>query len=101
LQEICKDHNIAIQTIKSITKGPWGDKPQNQNTWYEPLKKQEDIDKAVSWIIGHDQIFLNTAGDIQLLPKVLDAASRYPEKPNDEDMERMVREKRMTRLFVS
>jgi predicted aldo/keto reductase-like oxidoreductase len=101
LQEICKDHNIAIQTIKSITKGPWGDKPQNQNTWYEPLKKQEDIDKAVSWIIGHDQIFLNTAGDIQLLPKVLDAASRYPEKPNDEDMESMVREKRMTRLFVS
>lgn len=101
LQEICKDHNIAIQTIKSITKGPWGDKPQNQNTWYEPLKKQEDIDKAVSWIIGHDHIFLNTAGDIQLLPKVLDAASRYQEKPNAEDMECMVREKRMTRFFVS
>jgi predicted aldo/keto reductase-like oxidoreductase len=101
LLEICKDRGVAVQTIKSITKGPWAEKDRTRNTWYEPLEEQEDIDKTVSWILGKGYIFLNTCSDIHLLPRVLDAASRFEGKPSDAEMERMVEERRMSRLFVS
>jgi predicted aldo/keto reductase-like oxidoreductase len=101
LLEICKERDVAVQTIKSITKGPWCEKPRKYRTWYEPLDTQEDIDRAVSWILGQGYIFLNTAADIRLMPKVLDAASRFKEQPTDENMEHMVKEQHMTRLFVS
>lgn len=101
LLEICKDRGVAVQTIKSITKGPWADKDHTRNTWYEPLEEQGDIDRAVSWILGEDYMFLNTCSDIHLLPRVLNAASRFEGKPSDAEMERMAEEKRMSRLFVS
>jgi aryl-alcohol dehydrogenase-like predicted oxidoreductase len=101
LLKICKDHGVAVQTIKSITKGPWAVKDRTRNTWYEPLEEQGDIDKAVSWILGTGYLFLNTCSDAHLLPSVLDAASRFEEKPSNADMERMVEERRMSRLFVS
>jgi aryl-alcohol dehydrogenase-like predicted oxidoreductase len=101
LLEICKDRGVAVQTIKSITKGPWAEKDRTRNTWYEPLEEQEDIDKTVSWILGKGYIFLNTCSDIHLLPRVLDAASRFEGKPSDAEMELMVEERRMSRLFVS
>jgi aryl-alcohol dehydrogenase-like predicted oxidoreductase len=98
---MCNDRGIAVQTIKSITKGPWGTKEHSRDTWYEPLEEQDDIDRAVSWILGHDKIFLNTCSDMRLLPRVLDAASRYEAKPGDAEMEKMMYENRMSRLFVS
>jgi len=101
LLEICKDRGVAVQTIKSITKGPWAEKDRTRNTWYEPLEEQRDIDKAVSWILGEGYIFLNTCSDMHLLPRVLDAASLFEGKPSDAEMERMVEERRMSRLFVS
>ena len=101
LLEICKDRNVAFQTIKSITKGPWAEKPRIRNTWYEPLEKQSEIDKAVSWILGQEYIFLNTASDIHLLPRVLDAASRFKEQPTEVSMDEMVETQKMSRLFVS
>jgi len=101
LLSMCNDRGIAVQTIKSITKGPWGVQDRVHNTWYDPLDQQKDIDRAVSWILGHNSIFLNTCSDVQLLPKVLDAASRFDAKPTDEEMEKMVKDSRMSRLFVS
>lgn len=101
LLQTCKDRGIAFQTIKSITKGPWAEKERTRNTWYEPLEQQEDIDRAVSWILGQEHIFLNTCSDTKLLPRVLDAASRFKRKPSDAEMEQMVEKRRMTRLFVS
>ena len=44
-------------------------------------------------------IFLNTAGDIQLLPKILDAASRYDTRPSDDAMTAMLEKQCMTTLF--
>jgi hypothetical protein len=44
---------------------------------------------------------LNTVGDIHLLPKVLDAASRYRQtKPSEEEMQAMVENVGMEPLFV-
>jgi aryl-alcohol dehydrogenase-like predicted oxidoreductase len=86
LVQVCQEREVAIQTIKSITRAPWGDRQQTTNTWYEPLQDQGAIDTAVSWVLGRPGIFLNTVGDIHVLPKVLDAADRFAERPDDSAM---------------
>ncbi|MEL6404494.1 MAG: aldo/keto reductase [Chloroflexota bacterium] len=96
---LCAERNVAVQTIKSITRRPYQDDTRTHNTWYEPLSEQEDIDKAVQWVLGNEQVFLNTAGDIDLLPKVLDAASRYEARPNDEVLQALVDKQAMKPLF--
>jgi len=96
---ICQESNTAVQTIKSIARGPWGISPQNRNTWYQPLEEQEDIDRAVHWVLGRPNIFLNTVGDVKLLPKVLDAASRFQRRPTDKEMEQLVQRNKMSPLF--
>ena len=100
LVALCRERNVAVQTIKAITRSPWDDRPHSAATWYEPLTEQADIDLAVHWVFGRPGVFLNTAGDIHVLPKVLDAASRYREAPSDEAMARLAAEREMAPLFV-
>ena len=100
LMTICTERNVAVKTIKSILRGPWATTRHTRATWYQPLEKQADIDKAVHWVIGRPGIFLNTPGDIHLLPKVLDAAARFERRPSDEEMQSLVARQRMTPLFV-
>jgi aryl-alcohol dehydrogenase-like predicted oxidoreductase len=83
LLHICGERQIAVQTIKALARGPWEDQHRSRNTWYEPLEEQADIDSAVHWVLSRPGIFLNTAGDIHLLPRVLDAASRFQAAPSD------------------
>lgn len=35
--------NVAIQTIKGMCKGAWGDKPQTRSCWYEPFEDDDEI----------------------------------------------------------
>ena len=73
------------------------------NTWYEPLEDQQEIDIALHWVLKQPGIFLNTVGDIHLLPKVLDAASRFQEGstgPTDEQMQELGARLGMAPLFV-
>ena len=100
LLRVCRERNVAVQTIKGIARSPWHDRPHTRNTWYEPLEDQADIDKAVHWVLGNAFAFLNTAGDIRLLPKVLDAASRFTARPSDEEMRALLSEQAMEPLFV-
>jgi len=96
---ICRERNVAVQIIKSIARGPWATTDRTHTTWYQPLEEQADIDRAVHWLLGLPGVFLNTAGDLGLLPKVLDAASRFERRPPDEVMAAMLDGKRMTSLF--
>jgi aryl-alcohol dehydrogenase-like predicted oxidoreductase len=96
---ICRERNVAVQTIKSLARGPWAITPQNRNTWYQPLEDQDDIDRAVHWVLGHPNVFLNTVGDVTLLPKVLDAANRFQGLPSSEKMDEMVKRNGMSSLF--
>ena len=68
---ICRAEKRAVQTIKSITRRPYPGDGHSHATWYEPLTDQASIDKAVHWVLGNEDVFLNTAGDITLLPMVL------------------------------
>ncbi|MDE2855776.1 MAG: aldo/keto reductase [Chloroflexota bacterium] len=96
----CQARNTAIQTIKSITRRPYISEQHSHATWYEPLTDQANIDKAVHWVLGNEDVFLNTVGDIHLLPKVLDAAARFEEGTPDSVMQAMVAEWEMAPLFV-
>jgi aryl-alcohol dehydrogenase-like predicted oxidoreductase len=87
LSALCRERNVAVQTIKSISRGPMDDKPKVHATWYDPLEDEAAIERAVHWVFGNPDVFLNTAGDIYLLPKVLEAASHFERAPSDEQMQ--------------
>ena len=88
---LCRKRNVAVQTIKSIARRPWGSRPKTYNTYfYEPLETQDAIDKSVHWSLGFPDSFLITAGDMQLLPKILDAANRFEKQPSDIEMSAIV-----------
>jgi aryl-alcohol dehydrogenase-like predicted oxidoreductase len=102
VMRICEQRNVAVQTIKSIARGPWATTAPTHNTWYQPLTEQSDIDLAVHWVLSRPNVFLNTAGDLELLPQVLDAASRFDAQqpcPADDAMNAMLEGQAMTALF--
>lgn len=83
----CRERQIALQTIKSVAWRPWKGRPKTHNTYfYEPLESQEAIDRAVHWVLGAPDAFLITAGDMTVLPKVLDSARRFTARPSEAEM---------------
>lgn len=52
-------------------RGPWGSGERTQATWYQPLEEKTDIERAVHFVLGRGDVFLNTVGDINILPTVL------------------------------
>ncbi|MEM7129708.1 MAG: aldo/keto reductase [Chloroflexota bacterium] len=99
LVEIAKERNVAVQTIKSIARGPWATEERARSTWYQPLEDQANIDRAVHWVVGNSNVFLNTAGDIDLLPLVLESAARFEARPSDEEMDGMLADAKMSSIF--
>ena len=97
---ICKSRNCAVQTIKGITRRPYAGDQRSHATWYEPLTDPESIDKAVHWVLGNEDVFLNTVGDINVLPLVLDAAARFEARTPEPAMQQMAAEWEMAPLFV-
>ncbi|MBV8533812.1 MAG: aldo/keto reductase [Verrucomicrobia bacterium] len=97
---LCSDRNVAVLTIKSIARRPWWGRQHIRSTWYEPFEDQGDIDAAVHWVLARAGIFLATPGDIELLPKVLDAASRFGSAPDDETMREQRTRLEMLPIFV-
>ena len=95
----CRERQIAVQTIKSIARGYWGDKKWRRSTWYEPLTDADAIADCVHWVLGIPDIFLNTVGDLQELPKVLKAAEGFTQRPSEEDMHQTVGRMQMQMLF--
>jgi hypothetical protein len=100
LARTCAGRKVAIQTIKSIALRPWLGRERTRSTWYQPLEAQADIDLAVWWALGRPGIFLNTVGDVDVLPRVLDAAERFEKRPADADMATMLERARAEPLFV-
>jgi hypothetical protein len=100
LLDTCRDRNGAVQTIKSIAHRPWMERDHNRTTWYQPLEEPGDIDLAVWWAMGRKGIFVNSVGDVDLLPLVLDAAKRFHEPPEDKAMEALLERSHAEPLFV-
>ena len=100
LTATCGERGIAVQTIKSCALRPWEGRERTTSTWYEPLQDQDALDLAVHWVLGRPEVFLVTPSDVELLPKVLDAAARFAGRPTDDEMSRLVGERELAPLFV-
>ena len=100
LLALCRERAVAVQTIKGIARGPWGSKESTAATWYEPLTEQDHIDLAVHWVLGEPGVFLNSAGDVGLLPRVLDAAERFETRPDDSALAQLAADQRLSTLFA-
>lgn len=95
----CRERQIAVQTIKAIARGYWGIKERSRSTWYEPLTDEEAIAHCVHWVLSIPDIFLNTVGDLQELPKVLRAVNGFMQRPTEETMHQTVERMEMELLF--
>jgi aryl-alcohol dehydrogenase-like predicted oxidoreductase len=100
LAAVCHSRTVALQTIKSLARRRWDGRSATAATWYEPLREQEDIDLAVHWVLGRPDAFLLTTGDLELLPRLLDAADRFWERPSDEAMAALAARSEASPLFV-
>ena len=100
LYDTCRQRRVAVQTIKSIALRPWSGREHTAATWYESLTEQADIDLAVWWALGRTGTFLCSAGDVNLLPKVLNAASRLADAPDDVAMSTLYQRTEADPLFV-
>jgi aryl-alcohol dehydrogenase-like predicted oxidoreductase len=100
LAALCAERDVALQTIKSLAHRRWDGRPATAATWYEPLREQADIDLAVHWVLGREQAFLLTTGDVDVLPLLLDAAERFERRPSDEEMRALAERRDQTPLFV-
>ena len=99
LLERCAQDGVAVQTIKSLSKGRWRSDDRDAAPWYEPLTSPAAIRAAVAWTLARPGIFLNTVSDVALLPHVLEAAASGGVPPSDEQMEALAADEGMRPLF--
>jgi aryl-alcohol dehydrogenase-like predicted oxidoreductase len=100
LATVCAERSVALQTIKSLARRRWEGRTSTAATWYEPLTEQADIDLAVHWVLGRPDAFLLTTGDVEILPRLLDAAERFEGRPPDEEMTALAERSQAEALFV-
>jgi len=80
----CRQKNVGTMVIKTITKGPWNEREHTHTTWYEPFSDQTMIQKSVDFALSQDVTGLCTAGDITVLPLVLEACQNFTPMSADE-----------------
>ena len=101
LAHVCGERGVAMQTIKSVALAPWDGRAKTASTWYEPLTDPADIEIAVRWVLARPATFLNTPGDVNLLPHVLAAAKRTDRgQPSVDEVDALVERRSLTPLFV-
>jgi aryl-alcohol dehydrogenase-like predicted oxidoreductase len=100
LEQICKERNVAMQLIKTAQRRPYGDGPHTHATWYQPFDDPKALTLAIHYVLGREGAFINTAGDIHVLPKILEAASNFEKAPSDEEMLAMLKEQQAEPLWA-
>jgi aryl-alcohol dehydrogenase-like predicted oxidoreductase len=79
-------NDVALMLIKYMAKDLWRDGAlPRRATWYEPLEDQAQINAAVAFALARKEATgICTAGDVDLLPKVVDAAGVAPSITGEE-----------------
>jgi aryl-alcohol dehydrogenase-like predicted oxidoreductase len=86
----CKAKDVGTMVIKTITRGPWGEKQHTATTWYEPFDQMEEIQRAVNFALSYDVTGFCTAGDTRILPMVVKACENFKRLEKSE-MEEMIK----------
>lgn len=82
LLRMAAERDVGTMVIKSLTKGPWGDREPRYHTWYEPFDEAGEVERALRFALSQPVTGAISAGDARLLPMILDAAERF--QPMDE-----------------
>ncbi len=77
LLQTCQEKDVGAMAIKTVARRPWGAREKRYTTWYEPYDTPEDIQKAVNFVLSYPIVGLPTAGDITLLPRILQACDHF------------------------
>ena len=78
LYALCMEKGVAMQTIKSIAKRRWQEGDESPKfSWYEPIRDDDALRRAVHWVLRRPGLFLNTSSDATLLPKIIQAAEEF------------------------
>ncbi|MCP5183870.1 MAG: aldo/keto reductase [Pseudomonadales bacterium] len=101
LYQLCRERQVAMQTIKSVAARRWrDDDAQRRLSWYKPLQDPDAIRRAVHFVLARPGLFLNSSSDATLLPHILAAASEPAVEPAREALEQDLAEQDMAPLFV-
>ena len=87
LLAVCSQRRVAVQTIKSVARRRWVDEREPHFAWYEPLQDRDAIGRAVRYVLGRPQLFLNSSSDGRLLRPILEAASQPGPLPSEAEMQ--------------
>ena len=97
---LCEQRNVAVQTIKALARGPWAaGAARDRETWYQPLENAADIRAAVHWVLARPRLFLNSVGDVDLLPLILQAADEAGPVPDDAAMAKLNKRAGLSSIF--
>ena len=99
LLELCADRRVAVQTIKAIARSRWVGSREGKFSWYEPLTDPDAIRRAVHYVLGNDQLFLNSTSDATLLPAVFAAAEAAVHAPAADELRADIETFGITSLF--
>ncbi len=78
LYTACQEQGVAMQTIKSIAKRRWVDGDESPKySWYEPIRDEDALRRAVHWVLRRPGLFLNSSSDATLLPRIIRAANDF------------------------
>jgi hypothetical protein len=74
----------GVMAIKAIARQAWGDQPKTNTTWYQPFTDREAIQAAVNFALSLEVSGVCTAGDVSLLPLVLQACENFTQLSPEE-----------------
>lgn len=82
----CRQRDVGTLIIKSVARGPWGRQARTHTTWYQPFTDPDRIQQAVNFVLSQDVTGLCTAGDLQVLPRILNACHKFtPLNPAEQE----------------
>ena len=95
----CVSQNVGVMIIKSIAKGPWGEKQKSNRTWYEPFTNDEWIQKCIHFSLSQPITGVCTPADVSLLPVVIKACETFRRMDTSEQEELIAQASNFTPLF--
>jgi predicted aldo/keto reductase-like oxidoreductase len=99
LLQMANEKDVGIMAIKYITRGPWGNKPQEYHMWYEPFDEMEKIQQGVNFTLSQEITGVCTAGDYRILPQSLQACKNFERLSQEEQIELIQEARQYEPLF--
>jgi aryl-alcohol dehydrogenase-like predicted oxidoreductase len=97
----CSERGVAVQTIKAIARRRWtGDGSERRYSWYEPIRDEAALHRAVRFVLSKPGLFLNSSSDATLLPALLAAAQETAAAPSARELEADTSRLEIAPLFV-